>query len=177
MSTWVGGVAAANKTWTVGDSEGWSAMDYTDWLKGKVFAVGDELLFPYSQGAQDVAEVSEADYEACNGKNAINHWIDGNTRVSLQSAGSKYYICTFPGHCPPLKLAITVAPTAAAGNATAGPGHEGSSANVNNVASAASRSTPTSNQPSMRNAAPSPRASSRWPQFSPVVFLLFWALL
>ena len=65
-------------------------------------------VFPYNQGAEDLAEVSEDDYATCNGKNPINHWISGNTKVILKSTGTKYFISSFPGHCPPLKLAVTV---------------------------------------------------------------------
>eukprot|EP00250_Pteridium_aquilinum_P011572 c20160_g1_i1 orf=276-857(-) len=96
------------KTYIVGDKQGWSAIDYSAWLKDKVFTVGDELVFPYSQGAQDVAEVSQVDYETCNGKSPLNQWINGDTHVMLTTPGNKYYICSFPGHCPPLKLAINV---------------------------------------------------------------------
>ena len=65
-------------------------------------------VFPYNQGAEDLAEVSEDDYVTCNGKNPINHWKSGNTSVTLQSAGTRFFISSFPGHCPPLKLAVTV---------------------------------------------------------------------
>jgi hypothetical protein len=65
-------------------------------------------VFPYVQGAEDLAEVIEADYEACDGRRPLSRWIAGNATVKLQSAGRKYFVSSFPGHCPPLKLAITV---------------------------------------------------------------------
>ncbi|KAI5077598.1 hypothetical protein GOP47_0007422 [Adiantum capillus-veneris] len=130
-------VGIEGKTWVVGDAQGWSAMDYSAWLQGKVFAVGDELVFPYRQGAQDVAEVSQGDYETCNGVNPLNLWIDGDVHVKLTTKGSKYYICTFPGHCPPLRLAINVVAT----NSTIVPsGQVGTDANT--IASISTKTPP-----------------------------------
>ncbi|MCO5564225.1 hypothetical protein L7F22_017883 [Adiantum nelumboides] len=128
------------KTWVVGDSQGWSAIDYSAWLKDKVFTVGDELVFPYSEGAQDVAEVSQVDYETCNGKNSLNHWVNGDTHLQLTTEGSKYFICTFPGHCPALRLAINVL----AANSTNVPTNQ-SGSDANSIAS------------NQHNAPPSPK--------------------
>ncbi|KAH7331040.1 hypothetical protein KP509_20G012900 [Ceratopteris richardii] len=99
----------SKKTWIVGDSKGWSAsINFSAWADSKLFNVGDELVFPYSQGAQDVAEVRQGDFENCNGNFPISRWIDGDTHVNLTTPGRKYFICTFPGHCPLLRLAIDV---------------------------------------------------------------------
>lgn len=136
-------------------------------------------VFPYSQGAQDVAEVTQVDYETCNGRSPLNHWIDGNTHVMLTTPGLKYYICTFPGHCPPVQLAINVVMSS---NSTTIPTNQAGT-DVNTIAASQRKAPPppppspyyNNNTPSF-NSAP---ALLHFPflslHFVPIVWaLLFW---
>ncbi|XP_044447221.1 uclacyanin 1-like, partial [Triticum aestivum] len=49
--------------------------------------------------AHDVLEVSKADYDSCSTVNPIASLISGNDIVTLTAAGTRYFICGFPGHC------------------------------------------------------------------------------
>ncbi|KAI0520157.1 hypothetical protein KFK09_007628 [Dendrobium nobile] len=103
-------VPAFGKDYTVGDSQGWtSGVDYSTWASGKVFKVGDTLLFTYS-GLHSTEEVSKSDYDSCSTSNALQTHTDGNTKISLTAPGSRYFICGTAGHCASgMKLAVTVA--------------------------------------------------------------------
>ncbi|XP_026416428.1 blue copper protein-like [Papaver somniferum] len=106
--------------YTVGDTAGWaSGVNYDTWLTGKTFAVGDTLVFNYGSGAHSVAEVSKSDYEGCSSANALASESDGATTITLNKAGTRYFICGIPGHCSNgMKLAVTVG--AAGGTGTGG---------------------------------------------------------
>ncbi|KAH7292091.1 hypothetical protein KP509_29G051400 [Ceratopteris richardii] len=109
--SWEGIVVGAT-IWTVGDSAGWAAIDYKNWISGKTFREGDVLYFAYAEGAHDVTEVSEEEYTSCESTYATNRWINGNTSVTLVgSMTTHYFICSFPGHCPPMRIAIYVLPS------------------------------------------------------------------
>lgn len=55
-------------------------------------------------------EVNQSDYDNCVSSNAIDSHNDGNTRINLTTAGTKYFICPTIGHCANgMKLAVTVA--------------------------------------------------------------------
>ncbi|KAM0949006.1 putative Blue (type 1) copper binding protein [Dioscorea sansibarensis] len=97
--------------YTVGDTSGWnSGVDYSTWTSGKTFKVGDTLAFNYGSGVHTVAEVSSSDYDSCSSSNALSTDNSGSTTVSLKSAGTRYFICTVPGHCSNgMKLSVTVA--------------------------------------------------------------------
>lgn len=102
--------AYAATTYTVGDSSGWSTTfgDYTTWVSGKTFTVGDSLLFKYSS-THTVAEVSKDDYDGCSTSNLGKTYTDGSSTVPLSTAGPMYFICPTSGHCSGgMKLAITV---------------------------------------------------------------------
>jgi hypothetical protein len=44
-------IVTAATTWNVGDSQGWTTMDYTHWTSGKDFKQGDALCeLPYPTG-------------------------------------------------------------------------------------------------------------------------------
>lgn len=47
----------------------------------------------------DVHEVTEADYNACNAKASIKHYISGSDAITLNAPGVHYFICGIPGHC------------------------------------------------------------------------------
>ncbi|CAK9193186.1 unnamed protein product [Sphagnum jensenii] len=81
----------------------------SDWASTQTFALGDSLFFEYTVGSHDVLEVTNASYTVCNTTNPIHMWTAGNTTVPLNSTGTLYFICGFPGHClAGQKVAITV---------------------------------------------------------------------
>ncbi|KAE8710406.1 putative Early nodulin 16 [Hibiscus syriacus] len=91
-------------TYTVGDSSGWvipsSNTDFYDnWADNKNFVVGDVLVFTFTTGTHNVAEVTEAAYDACNVANPISTLSSGPARITLNRTGDHYFICAFPGHC------------------------------------------------------------------------------
>ncbi|KAM0934577.1 putative Phytocyanin domain, cupredoxin [Dioscorea sansibarensis] len=96
--------------YTVGDSKGWTlGEDYSTWLSGKTFKIGDSLVFTYSSSSHDVAEVNKADYDSCTQNNIIKTYKDGNTKIALNTTGSRYFICTFNTHCTQgMKLEVSV---------------------------------------------------------------------
>ncbi|XP_044493942.1 uclacyanin-3-like [Mangifera indica] len=103
--------------YTVGDSNGWtSGVDYTNWVSGKTFKVGDALIFNYG-GSHGLDEVTKSDYDSCVSSNAIDSHSDGNTRLNLTTTGSRYFICPTIGHCGNgMKLAVTVSAASSGGN-------------------------------------------------------------
>ncbi|CAI0629275.1 unnamed protein product [Linum tenue] len=91
-------------TYTVGDSFGWNiptsgASQFQNWAAGKDFMVGDILVFNYTAGAHNVAEVTSDAFTACTTANPIS--LDSNppSRITLTSAGEHFYLCAIPGHC------------------------------------------------------------------------------
>ncbi|XP_075509800.1 blue copper protein-like [Primulina tabacum] len=139
--------ARAAMTYTVGDSLGWTvppggSVAYQTWARGKSFFVGDTLVFNFPTNRHDVVEVTEDEYDSCN-TSSTAIITTGPARITLNSSGEHYYICTIPGHCPAgQKLAINVT----AGGATATP--------------PVSPSTPSSTPPSGSTTAPPPPDSS-----------------
>ncbi|CAL9751384.1 unnamed protein product [Musa acuminata subsp. burmannicoides] len=102
---------AANHT--VGEASGWRPdFNYTAWTDGKMFMVGDNLVFNYKQGAHNVMQVGGADYKACNTSAAtINTFTSGGDVVPLNATGKRWYICGFGDHCSRgQKLVVTVMP-------------------------------------------------------------------
>ncbi|KAK0581984.1 hypothetical protein LWI29_020122 [Acer saccharum] len=97
---------------TVGDTSGWSqSVDYTTWVTGKTFAVGDVLVFTYG-GTHKVDVVSKSDYDSCATSNPIQSFGGGNTRINLTATGPMYFTCPTAGHCSGgMKLAVTVTGT------------------------------------------------------------------
>ncbi|KAK9202581.1 hypothetical protein WN944_017793 [Citrus x changshan-huyou] len=105
--------------YTVGDTSGWTqGFDYTGWVSGKTFKVGDVLVFNYG-GLHKVDRVSESDYNNCASSNALESHDDGNTRINLKAPGTQYFICPSAGHCPGgMKLAVTVVAASPSGTNT-----------------------------------------------------------
>ncbi|XP_042480231.1 uclacyanin-3-like [Macadamia integrifolia] len=110
--------AVAKTTHVVGDSLGWTvppggAAVYSTWASKQSFTVGDVLLFNFTTGTHDVAEVKKAGYDSCDGSSTIGSVQNtGPTSINLSSAGESYYICTFSGHCSlGQKLALNVTAT------------------------------------------------------------------
>ncbi|GLT84293.1 hypothetical protein SLE2022_025320 [Rubroshorea leprosula] len=101
--------AAYAANYVVGDTSGWNQnVDYSTWVQGKTFNVGDTLLFTYSS-THKVDEVNESDYNSCASGNALSTHSDGNTTITLSKTGSMYFICPTAGHCAGgQKLAVSV---------------------------------------------------------------------
>ncbi|KAF5746786.1 putative Blue copper protein precursor [Tripterygium wilfordii] len=95
--------------YTVGDSTGWvMGVDYSTWTSGKTFTVGDKLVFSYG-GGHSVDEVSGSDYNSCTVGNSLTTDSSGATTITLNKAGTHYFICGAIGHCGSgMKLAVTV---------------------------------------------------------------------
>ncbi|KAK9069902.1 hypothetical protein SSX86_010298 [Deinandra increscens subsp. villosa] len=94
----------AQTTHVVGDTMGWTipqggATAYTTWASQQTFTVGDILVFNFTNGAHDVAEVSTAAYDSCTSTNPISLSTTSPTSLTLTTAGTHYYICTFTSHC------------------------------------------------------------------------------
>ncbi|TKW10830.1 hypothetical protein SEVIR_6G193500v4 [Setaria viridis] len=111
--------AASAATYNVGETQGWSlGVDYSTWVTGKNFSVGDKLVFTYATGNHDVLVVSKSDYDACNKGNALSTQTDGPTTITLDSAGDHYYICGIGTHCSGgMKLAVNVGSGSGSGGA------------------------------------------------------------
>uniref|UniRef100_A0A453ISZ9 Phytocyanin domain-containing protein n=1 Tax=Aegilops tauschii subsp. strangulata TaxID=200361 RepID=A0A453ISZ9_AEGTS len=106
---------ASAVTYNVGDQGGWTlSTDYSSWVSGKKFNVGDEIVFKYSTPTHDVVEVSKAGYDSCSIDGAINTLASGNDVITLNATGTRYFICGVPNHCSPtaaasMKVVINVA--------------------------------------------------------------------
>ncbi|KAI7753029.1 hypothetical protein M8C21_016784 [Ambrosia artemisiifolia] len=102
----------------VGDALGWiiptgGAAAYTTWASQQTFTVGDTLVFNFTNGEHDVAEVSAEAYGPCTSTNPISLTTTGPATLALNTAGPHYYICTFTSHCQiGQKLTINVSASA-----------------------------------------------------------------
>ncbi|KAI3701506.1 hypothetical protein L6452_26636 [Arctium lappa] len=100
----------------VGDALGWTipsggAATYTTWASQQIFTVGDTLLFNFTTGLHNVAEVSQAAYGPCSSTNTLSLNPTGPAIVRLTRPGNHYYICTVVSHCQiGQKVAISVSP-------------------------------------------------------------------
>ncbi|CAN6905486.1 unnamed protein product, partial [Brassica oleracea] len=96
-------------TYQVGDIGFWnSGVDYTDWVTGKTFRVGDTLEFQYGP-SHSVAVVNKAGFDACDSTGATQTFSGGDTKIDLTTVGTMHFICPTPGHCQGgMKLAVTV---------------------------------------------------------------------
>ncbi|KAJ9163087.1 hypothetical protein P3X46_022797 [Hevea brasiliensis] len=97
----------------VGDTFGWqiptNSTFYSSWASSHNFSVGDTLLFNFTTGVHDVANVTLDAYTNCNASNTLTVINTGPANVPLTATGMHYYICTFPGHCSSgQKLAVNV---------------------------------------------------------------------
>ncbi|XP_076922693.1 stellacyanin-like [Bidens hawaiensis] len=88
----------------VGDTLGWTippngAATYTTWASQKTFTVGDTLVFNFTNGLHNVAEVPSAAYDSCTTTNTLSLKSTGPATVTLTRPGTHYYICTAISHC------------------------------------------------------------------------------
>ena len=65
-------------------------------------------VFNYDS-SHKVDVVNQADYSSCSSSNSIKSYDNGPTTITLDTAGSNYYICPTPGHCTNgMKLLVNV---------------------------------------------------------------------
>jgi hypothetical protein len=104
-------------TYVVGDKLGWivppgGPIAYSAWAYDKTFFVGDTLVFNFTTGTQDVAEVTQAAFDSCNTAAPITILTTGPAKVTLTTAGSYFFTSTYTRHCFfGQKLAINVTAT------------------------------------------------------------------
>ncbi|XP_011015624.1 PREDICTED: mavicyanin-like [Populus euphratica] len=92
----------------VGDEQGWTVnFNYTTWASGKVFHVGDTLVFNYKP-PHNLFKVDGAGFKDCAATG--EPMTSGNDIIKLSSPGKKWYICGYGKHCSELgqKLVINV---------------------------------------------------------------------
>ncbi|KAH7679630.1 Cupredoxins domain-containing protein [Dioscorea alata] len=115
---------ALAKEYTVGDDKGWRLdVNYTDWVHGKEFFVGDTLVFKYNTQFHNVINVTEAEYQACNPSQNEPRLTTGNDVIKLVNPGNYWFLCGFPSHCTQgQKLTVLVQAQAPAPEAMPPPG-------------------------------------------------------
>ncbi|XP_010909861.1 umecyanin [Elaeis guineensis] len=100
---------AMGKNYDVGPNGQWDqTSNYATWASSITFVPGDSLTFKYGS-THDVVEVTKANYDSCSTSGAISTHTGGNTVISLNSTGKRYFICGTPGHCAAgMKVEINV---------------------------------------------------------------------
>ncbi|XAR66749.1 hypothetical protein NMG60_11013073 [Bertholletia excelsa] len=88
----------------VGNQEnGWKIPsfpnDFNKWSSKIRFQIGDSLVLKYDPKADSVLQVSEEDFESCNGSKPIRVYSDGDTKIALDRSGPFYFISGAEGHC------------------------------------------------------------------------------
>ncbi|KMT17055.1 hypothetical protein BVRB_2g041160 [Beta vulgaris subsp. vulgaris] len=124
----------------VGGSDGWDeSTDYNSWAKGQTFKVGDTLVFKYTPGLHNVAELgSESEYKSCDTSNAANSMSTGNDVVKLDKAGSRYFACGTAGHCSAgmkLKVDVVAGDKQSSGSSSSSTSSPSSSSSTSDVSS------------------------------------------
>ncbi|KAI3889398.1 hypothetical protein MKX03_027040 [Papaver bracteatum] len=144
--------ASSATKYTVGGASGWALdSDVQTWSSSYNFSVGDTLEFVYKP-VHNVLEVNKLAYEMCDLDIPISVNNGNYTSVTLDTAGTRYFICGAQGHCSSgLKVKIVVKSTDSSGS-------EDSGTNRHNP--------PTKTPPSSRSP-PSPRQSPPPPTNTP----------
>ncbi|CAL9245662.1 unnamed protein product [Arabidopsis halleri] len=131
-------------TFKVGDNAGWAGgVDYTTWVSGKTFRVGDTLEFKYGP-SHSVSVVDKADYDGCETSRPTQSFSGGDTKINLTRVGAIHFLCPTPGHClGGMKLAVPVlaAVSSAPSPSPSGPSPSPSPGNAENVKNAESKRT------------------------------------
>ncbi|GLJ09055.1 hypothetical protein SUGI_0100940 [Cryptomeria japonica] len=161
--------------YTVGDGQHWGfGVNYGDWASSKTFHAGDNLVFTYASAAHNVLEVQQSAYDSCATSNPIHTYTGGNTQISLTSAGTRYFICGFPGHCAGgMKVAVTVS---AGSSFTSAPSKSSAPAPAPNKSSAPAPS-PSTKSPSTPVPVPEPTSAGHVSQMKDMLGLLFASLI
>ncbi|KAF8041095.1 hypothetical protein BT93_B3116 [Corymbia citriodora subsp. variegata] len=85
-------------TYYVGDSFGWSYnIDLDSWVGDKTFYVNDVLVFVYDNTYHNVVSVDANGYNTCSTNSNYGIFTSGNDEITLTSAGTWYFICSY--HC------------------------------------------------------------------------------
>ncbi|KAL3613666.1 hypothetical protein CASFOL_041740 [Castilleja foliolosa] len=103
--------AAYAATHNVGDTRGWTTGgEYATWASAQNFTVGDTLVFTYAS-THAVDEVTEDNYNSCNTSSPLSTNSPSPTTITLNTTGTRYFICPRAAHCSTggQKLSITVA--------------------------------------------------------------------
>ncbi|KAI3944595.1 hypothetical protein MKW98_021053 [Papaver atlanticum] len=113
--------ASSATKYTVGGASGWALdSDVQTWSSSNSFSVGDTLEFVYKP-VHSVLEVNKLAYEACDSANPISVNNGNYTSVTLDTAGTRYFICGAQGHCSSgLKVKIVVNSTDPSGSGNRG---------------------------------------------------------
>uniref|UniRef100_A0A7C8ZXW2 Phytocyanin domain-containing protein n=1 Tax=Opuntia streptacantha TaxID=393608 RepID=A0A7C8ZXW2_OPUST len=98
------GVCSAATTYIVGDGVDWGIPSppslYSTWASQKIFRLGDVLEFNFVNGQDTVAVVSKAAYDGCNTNDLLSPVMTTSpARVTLNTTGTHYFLCTTPNHC------------------------------------------------------------------------------
>ncbi|XP_010541720.1 PREDICTED: umecyanin-like [Tarenaya hassleriana] len=117
---------AVAEDYDVGDDTEWTrpstADFYTRWAAGKTFRLGDILEFEFREGMHDVAIVNKEGYDNCNKANPMTLFQKPPVKVTLNTTGTHYFICTVGDHCTVgQKLAVTIAGAGAPPAPVSGP--------------------------------------------------------
>ncbi|KAJ1267187.1 hypothetical protein BS78_07G037100 [Paspalum vaginatum] len=94
--------AAAGASYTVGGPGGsWDLQtNLTAWASTIDFRPGDQLVFKYDASAHDVVQVGRDGYRSCSPASNVSRPLrTGSDVVQLAGIGSRYFICSVPGHC------------------------------------------------------------------------------
>ncbi|XP_024171579.2 blue copper protein 1b [Rosa chinensis] len=111
--------------YVVGDEKGWTTnFDYQAWAQGKMFVVGDNLVFNYPKGVHNVYKVNGTGFQQCAAPVGAAPLTSGNDVINLATPGRKWYICGVAKHCADggQKLVITVMPSTAPSPSPVAPG-------------------------------------------------------
>ncbi|OIW03577.1 hypothetical protein TanjilG_30997 [Lupinus angustifolius] len=94
---------------SVGGVSGWDLTSNIQlWSSTATFHVGDDLVFIYTP-VYDVIEVNQEGYDTCTIANAIATYETGETVISLNEPGTRYFVCGRLGHCQlGLKLEVQI---------------------------------------------------------------------
>ncbi|KAH9324602.1 hypothetical protein KI387_004780 [Taxus chinensis] len=96
-------IVGGDNMWTL------NGFNYTTWVEGEKFAVGDNLVFKYNRTAHDVNMVGGIAFKNCSAENSLASFSTGNDTVPLNMAGNMWFLCSFGQHCSKgMKFKITV---------------------------------------------------------------------
>ncbi|CAH2063417.1 unnamed protein product [Thlaspi arvense] len=124
-------------TFQVGDTAGWNnGVNYTTWVNGKIFRVGDTLEFKYGP-SHSVSVVDKPDYDNCDGSRPTQSFSGGReTKIRLRSVGTMHFLCPTPGHClGGMKLAVPILAAASPMHSPSPSPSPGNAENARNTAS------------------------------------------
>ncbi|KAK4282106.1 hypothetical protein QN277_013521 [Acacia crassicarpa] len=100
LATALFSTTSSAKEFIVGDEHGWTILfDYQAWASGKLFHVGDKLIFKYRTGENNVFQVNGTDFNNCTVPAASQGLTTGNDVIVLDTPGRKWYLCGVANRC------------------------------------------------------------------------------